>query len=65
MPLKTSHMLKVEMLSRVSRNKSIYENNVTDEMDRAQNKYHCGLSPFELIWAQVKGYVATQKKPSS
>ena len=43
----------------------MYDKNVLDEMAKEQGKvvlrlppYHCELNPIELIWAQVKDYVA-------
>lgn len=62
-------MLKQELLSLVNQHKSIYDKNVVDEMAKEQGKlvlrlppYHCELNPIELIWAQVKGYVARNNK---
>ena len=58
-------MLKQEMLSLVKRFKYMYDKNVVDEMAKEQGKvvlrlppYQCELNPIELIWAQVKDYVA-------
>jgi hypothetical protein len=42
---------------------------VIDEMAKSANKtvirlppYHCELNAIELIWAQIKGYVAARNK---
>lgn len=58
-------MLKRELLKIVKDHKHQYEAHVIDEMAKEKNKkvlrlppYHCELNPIELIWAQVKGYVA-------
>lgn len=62
-------MVKAELLEIVKRYKAKYETYVVDEM--AQNAghrvlrlppYHCDLNPIELVWAQVKGFVANQNK---
>lgn len=58
-------MLKVELLSLVRKHKSSYIKYVVDEMAKDFNvsvvrlpPYHCELNPIELVWAQVKNYVA-------
>lgn len=60
-------MLKRELLKIVKEHKHIYDLYVIDEMAKQKNKkvlrlppYHCELNPIELIWAQVKGYVASK-----
>jgi transposase len=68
-PIENEQVLKVEMLSVVSKRRSIHENNVADEMAKAQNTtrlrlppYHGELNPADLIRAQHKEYVATHNK---
>lgn len=58
-------MLKIQLLHLVKQHKKQYEKYVIDEMAKEQNKlilrlppYHCELNPIELIWADVKQYVA-------
>lgn len=58
-------MLKVELLNIARLHKSAFNKYVVDEMARERGitvlrlpPYHCELNPIELIWAQVKGYVA-------
>lgn len=62
-------LLKRELLNVVKNHKEQYEARVVDEMAKAKNKtvvrlppYHCELNPIELIWAQVKGHVASHNK---
>lgn len=62
-------MLKAELLQLVNRNKNKYDKYAVDEMAKDQNKtvlrlppYHCELNPIELIWAQIKDYVAKENK---
>lgn len=62
-------LLKRELLNIVKNHKEQYEARVVDEMAKAKNKtvvrlppYHCELNPIELIWAQVKGHVASRNK---
>lgn len=59
------NFLKVQLLSLVKQHKAKYNKYIIDEMAKSQNKtvlrlppYHCELNPIELIWAQVKQYVA-------
>lgn len=63
------NMLKVQLLSIVKEHKKTYNKYVVDEMAKAQNKtvlrlppYHCELNPIELIWADIKNYVADKNK---
>ena len=58
-------MLKKELLKIVQENKSRFTKSVIDEMAKKHciillrlPPYHCELNPIELIWAQMKGYVA-------
>lgn len=62
-------MLKRELLNIVKNHRQRYEACIIDELAKSQNKtvlrlppYHCELNPIELIWAQVKGYVAANMK---
>lgn len=58
-------MIKKELLEIVNLNKPPYTKYVIDEMALKKNitvlrlpPYHCELNPIELVWAQVKGFVA-------
>nr|CAH7736896.1 unnamed protein product [Callosobruchus chinensis] len=63
-------MLKIELRTRTvisERSQKQYDDFVVDEMAKPQNKiilclppYHCELNPIELIWADVKQYVAAR-----
>lgn len=60
-------MLKVQLLKLVAQHKSAYNAYVIDEMAKSENRiilrlppYHCELNPIELIWADVKNYVASR-----
>lgn len=62
-------MFKRELLNIVKGHRERYEARVIDEMAKAKNKtvlrlppYHCELNPIELIWAQIKGHVASNNK---
>lgn len=62
-------MLKLQLLDLVKQNKDRFEKFVVDEMAKSTNRrvirlppYHCELNPIELVWAQVKGYVAANNK---
>lgn len=62
-------MLKKELLCIVEQHKSAYNSYVIDEMAKSANKtvlrippYHCELNAIELVWAQIKGYVAARNK---
>lgn len=60
--------VKALLLLKVKDFKNKYDRYVVDEMAREKGvqvirlppfpPYHCELNPIELIWAQVKGYVA-------
>lgn len=59
------NLLKVELLAIVKQNKEKYTRYIIDEMAKSQNKtvlrlppYHCELNPIELIWADIKNFVA-------
>lgn len=60
-------LLKAELLQLVKQNKKKYEKYAVDELAKSQNKivlrlppYHCELNPIELIWAQVKNFIAKE-----
>ncbi|XP_055904959.1 uncharacterized protein LOC129940597 [Eupeodes corollae] len=62
-------MVKSELLSIVKHHKTRYETYVVDDMAQAAGHevlrlppYHCELNPIELVWAQVKGFVACRNK---
>lgn len=68
-PLPHDHMLKAELLELVKQHKSFYEKKIVDEMAKQHGMvvlrlppYHCELNPIELVWSQVKGYVAKNNK---
>lgn len=57
--------VKAELLAKVKNVKYLYQSYVTDEMAKQAGievlrlpPYHCELNPIELVWADVKGYVA-------
>ncbi|CAK1603163.1 unnamed protein product [Parnassius mnemosyne] len=56
---------KVQLLKKVKDVKFQYQSYVVDELAKAVGvevlrlpPYHCELNPIELVWADVKGYVA-------
>lgn len=58
-------MVKAELLALVKENVTGLAKYAVDEIIEASNRkvlrlppYHCELNPIELIWAQIKGYVA-------
>ncbi|XP_050311486.1 uncharacterized protein LOC126747047 [Anthonomus grandis grandis] len=60
-------MLKAQLLDIVRVHKAQYIKYVVDEMARNSGvtilrlpPYHCELNPIELIWAQIKGEVASK-----
>lgn len=60
-------MLKKELLEIAKLEKPKYDKYEIDELAAKNNKtvlrlppYHCELNPIELVWAQVKGYVAAR-----
>lgn len=62
-------MVRAELLSIVKRHKTHYETYVIDDIAQAAGHkvlrlppYHCELNPIELVWAQVKGFVASHNK---
>lgn len=62
-------MLKAELVEIARTHKSYYARYVVDEMAAERGvtilrlpPYHCELNPIELVWAQVKGYVAKNNK---
>lgn len=62
-------MIKIELLQRVKEVKHLYDSYRVEAIaERFGHKvlrlppYHCELNPIELIWSQVKGYVARENK---
>ncbi|XP_072384696.1 uncharacterized protein [Diabrotica undecimpunctata] len=58
-------LLKVELLAIVNKHKKEYTKYIVDEMAKEKNQivlrlppYHCELNPIELIWADLKNYIA-------
>ncbi|XP_023210880.1 uncharacterized protein LOC111639341 [Centruroides sculpturatus] len=58
-------MLKIELLDIVKKIKHKYDKYIIDEMAKEIGidvlrlpPYHCNLNPIELIWADMKGYIA-------
>lgn len=58
-------MIKAELLNIVKANKGEFNKYAVDELAALYGvtvlrlpPYHCELNPIELVWAQVKGYVA-------
>lgn len=61
--------LKVELLEEVKKHKHKFNKFVIDDMAEKEGHtilrlppYHCNLNPIELVWGQVKGYVARNNK---
>ncbi|XP_047022563.1 uncharacterized protein LOC124634839 [Helicoverpa zea] len=61
--------LRATLLEKVKHVKHLYQKFVVDDMAKEKNvlvlrlpPYHCELNPIELIWAQMKGYVAQNNK---
>ena len=59
------NMCKAELFDEVKKIRGMYDKYVIDETAKEYNirvlrlpPYHCELNPIELIWSQVKGYVA-------
>ncbi|CAH2013731.1 unnamed protein product [Acanthoscelides obtectus] len=64
MPFDT-FMLKLQLQDLVKQHRAKYDKYIVDEMAKAHNKmvlrlppYHCELNPIELIWADIKNFVA-------
>lgn len=62
-------LLRIELLDIVKRHKQQYNKYIIDDMALKHNKvilrlppYHCELNPIELIWAEIKNYVASKNK---
>jgi transposase/DNA-directed RNA polymerase subunit H (RpoH/RPB5) len=60
-------ILKAQLVHIAQQNKDKYNVYSVDEMAQLQNKtilrlppYHCELNPIELIWAQIKNFVASK-----
>ncbi|XP_053995333.1 uncharacterized protein LOC128885358 [Hylaeus anthracinus] len=60
------NLLKAELLAIVNTLRSKYDAYVIDELARRSGKtvlrlppYHCELNPIELIWTEIKSYVAS------
>lgn len=61
--------IKAQLLQKVKCEKHKYQLYVVDELAKEYGvtvlrlpPYHCELNPIELIWAQVKGFVAKHNK---
>jgi transposase len=64
-----NNLLKCELLDLASLHKPVQPLYTVEELAAAHNvkilrtpPYHCELNPIEMIWAQVKGYVAANNK---
>jgi transposase len=64
-----NNLLKCELLDLASLHKPVQPLYAVEELAAAHNvkilrtpPYHCELNPIEMIWAQVKGYVAANNK---
>nr|CAH7762225.1 unnamed protein product [Callosobruchus chinensis] len=62
-------VVKAELSQIVREHKNKYNLNIIDEMAKKLNKtvlrfppYHCELNPMQIIWADVKQYVAAENK---
>lgn len=60
-------MIKAQLLKIVNDNKKFFNKQIIDEMAKTSGKtvlrlppYHCELNPIELIWANIKQYVASK-----
>lgn len=60
-------MIKAQLMLKVNQCKHLYDKYVIDEMAAESGRivcrlppYHCELNPIELVWSQVKGYMARQ-----
>ncbi|XP_072392227.1 uncharacterized protein [Diabrotica undecimpunctata] len=60
-------MVKMELMNIIRQHRSTYRQYAVDTMARLHGitvlrlpPYHCELNPIELIWAQMKGYVARE-----
>ncbi|KRT86442.1 hypothetical protein AMK59_21 [Oryctes borbonicus] len=60
-------MIHSQLLHLLRLNKNRFNSNVVDEMATKAEKiilrlppYHCRLKPIELVWAQMKGEVASR-----
>lgn len=61
--------VRAELLKKVREHKHLYQAYVVDELAKVHGvsvvrlpPYHCELNPIELVWAQIKGYVASKNK---
>lgn len=61
--------LKKDLLERVAQNRHLYEDYVVDSLARNSGRivlrlppYHCELNPIELVWANLKSYVARNNR---
>ena len=64
------NMCKIELFDEIKKIRNMYDKYVIDELAMKNGiqvlrlpPYHCELNPIELVWSQVKGYVA-QKNTS-
>lgn len=62
-------MLRTELWELVEKAKPKYDKLAVDELAATHNitvlrlpPYHCELNPIELVWAQIKGHVASNNK---
>ncbi|XP_050515028.1 uncharacterized protein LOC126890217 [Diabrotica virgifera virgifera] len=60
-------MVKLELIGIIKQHRGTYRQHAVDTMARLHGitilrlpPYHCELNPIELIWAQMKGYVARE-----
>ncbi|XP_043259683.1 uncharacterized protein LOC122401547 [Colletes gigas] len=65
------NLLKAELLAIVNTLRNKYDAYVVDEIARRHNKivlrlppYHCELNPIELIWMEIKTYIASYNTSS-
>ncbi|GFQ67084.1 DDE_3 domain-containing protein [Trichonephila clavata] len=62
-------LIKIELLQKVNEVKHLYDGYKVEEIAKKFGHkilrlppYHCELNPIEMIWSQVKGYVARGNK---
>ncbi|GFY47478.1 DDE_3 domain-containing protein [Trichonephila inaurata madagascariensis] len=62
-------LIKIELLQKLNQIKHLHNSYKVEEIAEkfghkilGLSSYHCELNPIEMIWSQVKGYVARENK---